>query len=371
MPALNDILTQKLQILEAKHQKRALTPSFRHDGVYVTRGDKKLLSFSCNDYLGLSQHPRVIAAAAAALKKYGSGAGASRLVTGDSPLYDELESLLSRHKETEAAVVFGSGYLANIGAIPALVGKNDLILADKLSHACIIDGARLSGATMLRFAHNNTAHCRMLLENNRAEYQNCLIVTEEIFSMDGDPAPLSELAGLTREYDAWLMTDGAHSLTCQKTEADIKMGTLSKAFGSYGGYICGSRTLVEYLKNAARSLIFSTGLPPASLAAAIEALKIINEEPGLAAKSLDNARLFTNILGLPPAQSSIVPLILEENDKALAASALLAEKGFLVSAIRPPTVPENTARLRFTFSALHTREQVEKLCSVINEQGWV
>lgn len=374
MPALDEILTQKLQILEAKQQKRVLIPSVRHDGAYISRGGKDFISFSCNDYLGLSYHPKVIAAASEALQKYGAGAGASRLVTGECQLYGELESLLAKYNGAESACVFGSGYLANIGTIPALVGKNDLILADKLSHACIIDAAKLSGATMLRFAHNNSAHLRMLLEANRAEYQNCLIVTETVFSMDGDTAPLVELAELAKEFAAWLMTDSAHYFlptTSHKQPATIKMGTLSKAAGSYGGYVCGSNTLIEYLKNAARSVVFSTGLPPASLAASIEALKIMRSEPERLQKPLENAKLFTSILGIPEAGSAIVPLILGENDKAVTASALLAENGFLVAAIRPPTVPENTARLRFTFSALHMKEQIEKLCSIIKKQGWV
>ncbi len=371
MSSLNDILAQKLRILEAKDQARITIPGFRHDGVYITRADQNLVSFSCNDYLGLSSHPRVIAAAAEALQKYGSGAGASRLVTGECPLYGELEALLAAMHKTEASCVFGSGYLANIGIIPAVVGKNDLVIADKLAHACIIDGAKLSGATMLRFAHNNTAHLRMLLESNRGEYQNCLIITETIFSMDGDTAPLAELSSLAQEYDAWLMTDSAHEFNFAANNANIKIGTLSKAAGSYGGYVCGSKTLIDYLKNAARSLVFSTGLPPATLASSIEALKIMREEPGLVQKPLNNAKLFTRILGLPEAQSAIVPLLLETNDRAVAASVLLAENGFLVTAIRPPTVPENTARLRFTFSALHTANNIEELCNIIKSNGLV
>lgn len=372
MTALDEILIQKLQILEIKQQKRVLIPSFRHDSVHITRDGREYVSFSCNDYLGLSQHKRVIAAAAEALHKYGAGAGASRLVTGDCPLYSELETLLAKRNDTQSACVFGSGYLTNIGTIPALVGKNDLIIADKLAHACIIDAARLSGATLLRFAHNNHQHCRMLLEANRSEYQNCLIVTESVFSMDGDVAPLTELSELALEHKAWLMTDNAHGLSNNHVDTAsvaIKMGTLSKAFGSYGGYICGSSTLIEYLKNAARSLVFSTALPPASLVASIEALKIMNEEPDFCQKPLENARLFSRILELPEAQSAIVPLILGENEKAVSASKILAERGFLVSAIRPPTVPENTARLRFTFSALHERENIESVCAVIKEHG--
>ncbi len=374
MLMLDDILIQKLQILEAKKQKRITIPNFRYDGIHIKRDGKDLISFSCNDYLGLSSNQQVIEAAVNATRKYGVGAGASRLVTGECLLYRELEELLAIYNGTQAACVFGSGYLANIGTIPALVGKNDLIIADKLSHACIIDAAKLSGANILRFAHNNTAHLRMLLEANRSEYQNCLIITETVFSMDGDVAPLTDMAAIAKEYNAWLMTDGAHSIAefnSNHSLPDIKMGTLSKAYGSYGGYVCGSNALIEYLKNAARSMIFSTALSPASLAASIEALKIMKNEPERCNKPLENARLFTMILELPEAQSAIVPLVLGENDKAVSASSVLAENGFLVAAIRPPTVPENTARLRFTFSALHKNEHIENLCSVIKKQGWI
>lgn len=371
MPILDEILTQKLQILEAKAKKRSIIPSVREDGVFVLRGKNRLVSFSCNDYLGLSFRPEVIEAAVKATQKYGSGAGASRLITGSNPLYEELETLLAKYKKTEAAVVFGSGYLANIGTIPALVGKNDLIIADKFSHACIIDAANISGATLLRFAHNNINHCRMLLEENRKDYQNCLIVTEEVFSMDGDLAPLHELEDLAKENGAWLMTDGAHSILSINNNATVKMGTLSKAFAAYGGYICGSNILIEYLKNSARSLIFSTGLPPAVIAAATAAVRILLDEPEIAGKAMENARMFTTILNLPEAQSQIIPLVLQENDKVISASSILAENGFLVSAIRPPTVPENTARLRFTFSSLHTEKQIEELCNIIKKQGLV
>ncbi len=372
MSALDEILLQKLQILEKKGQKRVPIESVRHNGIYISRAGKEMVSFSCNDYLGLSQDKRVVAAASQALHKYGSGAGASRLVSGESPLYAELEELLAIHHKTEAACVFGSGYLANIGTINAIVGKNDLIIADKFSHACIIDAAKVSGATLLRFAHNNIEHCRILLEANREEYQSCLIVTESIFSMDGDIAPLIELSELAKEYDAWFMTDSAHDFgIIKQNKADIKMGTLSKAAGSYGGYVCGSKTLIEYLKTAARSLIFSTALPPATLSASIEALKIMTAEPELYKKTMANAQLFTSNLNLPAAQSAIVPLITGENEKAVAASAMLAENGFFVAAIRPPTVPENTARMRFSFSALHNEFHIEKLCALIKKQGLI
>jgi len=396
MPALDDILAQKLSVLEAKRQKRQLRETSRLSGVKVRREGRELVSFSCNDYLGLTHHPAVIAAAKEALETYGAGAGASRLVTGNHPLYDELEAALAAYKHTSAACIFGSGYLANIGAIPALVGASDLILADKFIHACMYDAARLSGATVMRFAHNNLAHCRMLLEANRGEHHHCLIVTETVFSMDGDRAPLAALKTLAKEFDGWLMVDDAHDFSSPirgeagreaqlgkpeqvsplpnpppNGEGIIEMGTLSKAVGSYGGYICGSETLIDYLKTAARSLIYSTALPPSAVAASIAALRIMVEEPDLVEKPLRHARLFTSLLGMKEAESAIVPVILRDNDKALAASALLEERGFLVAAIRPPTVPEHTARLRFAFSALHEAAQIEAVAAIIKEEGWL
>lgn len=373
MPVLDEILQQKLQVLEAKHLKRAVRSTQHVEGVRVARDGCELISFSDNDYLGLSHHPEVIEAAKKALEKYGAGAGASRLVTGNYPLYDELEEALAAYKGTEAACVFGSGYLANLGAIPALMGKSDVIIADRLVHACMIDAAKLSGATFLRFVHNNMEHCRLMIEEARGDHGACLILTETVFSMDGDRAPLAALKAYAKKYDAWLMTDDAHGLGIipPQPPADIQMGTLSKAAGSYGGYVCGSKSLIDYIKTSARSLIYSTALPPATVAASIAALKIIDSDKELVQKPLENARYFTTFLGLKEAESAIVPVILKDNDKTLKASTFLEEKGFLVTAIRPPTVPENTARLRFAFSALHTQKDIEAVAKIIKEQGWL
>lgn len=373
MPALNDIVQQKLSALTAKHLERKLRETRLVEGVHVRRNGRELISFSSNDYLGLSQHPAVKAAAVAAIEQYGTGAGASRLVTGNHPLYAELEAALAAYKGLESCLIFGSGYLANTGIIPALVGTGDLIIADKWVHACMLDGARLSGATILRFAHNNLDHCCMLLAAHRQEHQHCLLLTETVFSMDGDRPPITALHHLAQEYDAWLMTDDAHGLGVlpqHTSPPEIQMGTLSKGVGSYGGYVCGSSALIDYLTSTARSLIFSTGLPPAEIASAIAALQIMASDTAFVAKPLAHARLFTSLLGLETAQSAIVPLILGDNERALAASAYLEEQGFLVPAIRPPTVPPNSARLRFAFSALHEPQQIEKLAALIKEQGW-
>ncbi len=372
MPALDSILQQKLSLLESKHLRREAKESARTSGNRVMRDGKQLISFSCNDYLGLSHHSDVLASAHQAIDRYGAGAAASRLVTGNLPLYTQLEAALATYKGTGAACVFGSGYLANLGTIPALVGAGDLIIADKLVHACMIDAARLSGATVMRFAHNNMDHCQLLLANNRADYQHCLILTETIFSMDGDRAPIGMLKRLSREHDAWLMVDDAHGTGILKTDPDgidIFMGTMSKALGAYGGYVCGSQVLVDYIKTAARSLVFSTALPPSVLASSITALNIVQNDYSLGEAALNKAHYFSRLLGLPPAQSTIFPVIVGENERALAISQTLEANGYLVTAIRPPTVPENTARLRFAFNTQHTNPQIEAVVAILKQEG--
>ncbi len=357
----------KLAELEGKHLRRRLADTARLGPNTAVRDGKELVSFCCNDYLNLSHRPGVRQAEIAAIETYGAGAGASRLVTGNHPLYAELEARLARHKGTEAACVFGSGYLANIGIIPALMGSDDLIVLDELSHACMHAGTRLSGATAFTFRHNDTDDCRAILAANRAKNPKCLILTERVFSMDGDVAPLADLAALAREFDAWLMTDDAHGFGVLDAHHDdgidvlLKMGTLSKAVGAYGGYVCAARPVVELIRNRARSFIYTTGLPPSVIAAAIAALDVMETEPGLVGAPLRKARQFTSLLGLPEAQSCIVPVILGEAEKALAASEALKEAGFLVIAIRPPTVPAGTARLRFTFAADHRDEDIRRL----------
>lgn len=371
MPTLDDVASKKLQELTSQGRKRALRDTLRLPNAIIKREGKTLISFTCNDYLGLSHHPAVIKASEEVTKQYGAGAGASRLVTGNHPLYASLEQRIATWKGTEAALVFGSGYLANIGIIPALVGKDDLILADKLVHACLIDGARLSGAKLLRFKHNDVADCARLLASHHAHHRHVLIVTDEVFSMDGDIAPLTELKALAQEFDAWLMSDSAHALSPHQVKADIQMGTLSKTLGSYGGYVAGSKVLIDYITSTARSFIFTTGLPPATIAAADAALKIVMADKTLTLQPLAKARLFTHTLGLPDAESPIVPLILGDEEKAIAASLALEKAGFAVAAIRPPTVPEGTSRLRFTFSALHRDEDIKKLAACIKKLGLI
>jgi 8-amino-7-oxononanoate synthase len=370
---LDDFARQRLEALENLTLRRTLAETDRTGPAVVTRGGKRLVSFSCNDYLDLSHHPVVKRAAREAIDRYGAGAGASRLVTGNHPLYAPLEERLARLKGTETACVFGSGYLANLGIIPALMSGRDLIVMDELCHACMHAGAKLAGSTVAVFAHNDVAAAREILAAKRKNHSHCLILTETVFSMDGDRAPLAALTELAADFDAWLMTDDAHGLGVVKSDpkarVPLQMGTLSKAAGAYGGYLCASRPVVDLVRNRARSFIYTTGLPPAAAAAAIAALDLMVEEPGLIDRPVAKARRFTARLNLASAESAIVPLIIGDERKALEASRALEERGFLVTAIRPPTVPRGTARLRFTFSAGHEDTDIDRLATAIRELG--
>src|ERR1700688_1537671 len=375
MRSLDEFACGKLAALERARLRRTPVVTVR-DGIFAERGGRRLLSFSCNDYLNLSRHPAIIKAAVEAAQNYGVGAGASRLVTGNHPLYDELESRLARLKGTEAACVFGSGYLANVGIIPALAGSGDLILLDELSHACIHAGAKLSGAKVQHYRHGDVAHAEALLAEHRGRHAHVLVATDGVFSMDGDLAPLEELSALAQRHDAWLLADDAHGLGVVAhgrgssfanggADVPLQMGTLSKAVGVYGGYLCASRAVVDLMRTRARPFIYSTVLPPPVVAAAIAALDLIERDRALTEEPLRKARLFTRALNLPEAQSAIVPVIVGEAEAALAASEMLEGEGFLVVAIRPPTVPPGTARLRFAFTALHPEAEIERLAGIV------
>jgi 8-amino-7-oxononanoate synthase len=377
MRSLDEFAKAKLAELERDSLRRELVETIRVTGIWTLRNGRRLLSFCCNDYLNLTHHPAVVEAATEALRIYGVGAGASRLVTGNHPLFAELEQRLARLKETQAACVFGSGYLANLGIIPALVGSEDLVLIDELAHACLWGGARLSRATVIPYRHADVGHVEVLLAELRRRYQRALIATDGVFSMDGDVAPLHALAALAHHHDAWLLSDDAHGLgvvgagrgsnfvQAKKADVPLQMGTLSKALGGYGGYICASNPVVSLLRNRARTFVYSTGLPPAIVAAAIAALDVIEQEPDYAALPLAKAKAFARSACLPEPESPIVPVVLGEAEAALAASALLQESGFLVAAIRPPTVPVGTSRLRLTFTAQHPDDEIERLAKIV------
>lgn len=365
---MNEFAEHKLAALKRRNLLRTMAETERLGPVEVLRDGKRLISFSCNDYLNLSRHPDIKAAAIAATEKYGAGSGASRLVTGNHPLYAVLEEKLAALKGTEAACVFGSGYLANTGIIPALIGAGDMVCADELSHACIFAGASLTSGAVHVFRHNDAGHLGEILKAHRANHPRALIVTDRVFSMDGDLAPLTELIHMAEKFDAWLMTDDAHGIGVLgggEERAPLQMGTLSKAIGAYGGYLCASAPVIDLIRTRCRTLIYSTALPPGTVAAAIAALDLIRDDPDYAALPLAKAKAFTRMLGLAEAESAIVPIVLGDTGRALEAARLLQDEGFLVIAIRPPTVADGAARLRVTFSAAHGDADIERLAGII------
>ncbi|WP_041373527.1 8-amino-7-oxononanoate synthase [Phenylobacterium zucineum] len=380
MDSLAAFATDKLAALESQSLRRRLRPTRRTDGVCVERGGRRLVSFSCNDYLGLSHHPAVKAAAAAAIESEGLGAGASRLVTGDNPLLATLERRLAALKGAEAACVFGSGYLANLGIIPTFMGAGDIVLVDELAHACIWGGARLSGAQVISFRHNDVDDLTGKLAAARGSARRALVATDGVFSMDGDIAPLDDISRTAQAWDAWLLVDDAHGLGVvgggvgvgalfPSARIDLSMGTLSKALGAYGAYVCAAQPVIDLIKSRTRTVVYTTALPPAVAAGALAALDIIITEPKRVAAPRLRARRLTRSLGLPTAESAIVPIVLGDAETALAAAADLERQGLLAVAIRPPTVPANTARLRIACSALHTESQIDDLAAAL--QPWM
>jgi 8-amino-7-oxononanoate synthase len=379
--SLDRFAQSKLDGLAARGLRRTILESHRTDAVHLHRNGRDLVSFCCNDYLGLTHHPAVKAAAVSAVGEFGAGSGASRLITGNHPLYSRLEARLASFKQTESACVFGSGYMANTGIIPALTRRGDLVIMDELGHASMHMGARASRAEIATFRHNDVNNLSQILATARNRYAHCLVVTEGVFSMDGDRAPLDTIAETVRTHDAWLMVDDAHGFGVlgggrgsafefnPVPDIALQMGTLSKAAGVYGAFLCASTPVIELIKNRARSLVYTTGLPPSVVAAAIAALDIIETDKLRVAKPLDHARTFCTNVGLPMAESPIVPIIVGTESAALDASAALEEAGFLITAIRPPTVAAGTSRLRFTFSAEHTAEQVAQLAAAVRKLG--
>ena len=372
-----EFLQQKLDDLEKRSLRRRLRVSDAPTGPVVDFDGKKRHNLASNDYLGLAEHPEVIEAAIRATREYGASSGASRLVTGTQRPHARLEEKLAAFKGTEAALVFGSGYASSVGALQALATKDDVILLDKLSHACLVDGARLSGATLRPFHHNDTEHLEHHLKWAREKHPQAriFIATESVFSMDGDLAPLRKIVALKDKYGAVLMLDEAHAVGVLgrggrglaeelglTNQIEVKMGTLGKALGSSGGYIAGSRVLIDYLLNTARSFIFSTAPPASTAAAASAALDLCGGAEGdkRRAKLRQLAALFDPV---PPA--AIHPLILGSEDDALRASEQLAQLGFHVPAIRPPTVPKGTSRLRVSLSAAHDPETVRTLAAAL------
>ena len=336
----------------------------------VVRDGHRLLLFASNNYLGLANDPRVVDAATDAARRWGVGAGSARLITGATHLHDELEDAIASFKHTAAALIFSSGYLANLGTISALAGAEDAIFSDELNHASIIDGARLSRAQVHVYRHADPQHLADLLRTSTARRK--LVVTDGVFSMDGDLAPLPSLVQVCGSSDAILMVDEAHATGVVgpggrgavahfrlEGRVPVVMGTLSKSFGSAGGYIAGSRELVAFLRNRARAFIFDTAIPAPVAAAALRALEILSASPELALRVRSNAMRLAQGLGLARPDAAIVPIVVGASEDALRLSEALLRQGILVPAIRPPTVPTGTARLRTTVMATHTHEHID------------
>lgn len=381
-----DFLGRELREIEARGLLRRPKLVSGPIGPRVTIEGREVLLLCSNDYLGLASHPEVKRAAAEAVNSYGTGARASRLVCGALPVHAELEAALAELKETEAAVVFGSGYLANIGAISAVMGGGGVIFSDELNHASIIDGCRLSRASVRVYPHRNMSALKTMLSGNEIDGKK-LIVTDGVFSMDGDIAPLAELAQIASEFDCCLMVDDAHatgvlgpggkgtaSHFCVGAGLDIQMGTLSKALGSYGAFVAGSRDLIDFLLNSARSLIFTTALPPPSAAAALEALKIIAREPERRERLWSNASLLKRELqsaGLEvgATETVIIPVMVGEPKECVTMAETLLDEGVFARAIRPPSVPEGSSRLRVVPSAEHTKADLDEAVGAFVRAG--
>jgi len=371
-------LTQELAALAARSLRRRLRVVEEVlPGGKVRVAGQVLLNLSSNDYLGLARDPRIISAAQAAAARWGAGAGASRLVVGHLALHEAVEAKLADFKGLEAAVIFPTGYMANVGTISALVGPGDVIFSDRLNHASIYDGIKLSGAGLQRFPHRDLNRLEQLLRQAGSARRR-LIVTDSVFSVDGDLAPLADLVSLKERHGAWLMIDEAHATGVLGANGaglaealgltrrvDIHMGTFSKALGSQGGYVAGERRLVDYLHNRARSFIYSTALAPPVLGAIDQALAIVAQEPArrrFLRRESQNLRQGLQSAGLDilGSETQIVPVLVGENDRTLEFAARLMGRGLMAVALRPPTVPPGRARVRFSLSAAHDREDLQR-----------
>ncbi len=338
---------------------------------------KEFVDFCSNDYLGFADDPITKNAANIAVEKWGTGAAASRLISGDLSITRKLERKIAEYKQTETALVFPTGYMANLGVITALLTIDDTVILDRLAHASLVDGARLSGAKLKVFPHNDVEKLDAILSKIISGQK--LVLTESVFSMDGDKAPLVELVNCCKKYNAMLLVDEAHALGvygngrgCVAEEnladdVDVVIGTLSKAIGCQGGFAAGKTSLIEFLVNSARSFIYTTGINPASVGAAFAVLDEISLNDSRVKKLWDNVNyLREKIKSLPLiGEGPICPVITGTSDSALALSKHLFDNGFLVPAIRPPTVPKNTARVRITISSAHTKEQIDRLAEVL------
>ena len=370
----------QLEAKEKEQNKRSIKVYEPIDAVRVKRNNREFLMMASNNYLGLTHDLRVQQAAKYAVEQYGTGSGGARLTSGTFPLFNELELGIADFKHTEQALVFNTGYMANVGTITALMNKNSIIISDELNHASIIDGCRLSGARIERYNHKDIEHAEHILKNYKSSHK--MIITDGVFSMDGDIAPLDRLYELSKEYNALLMVDDAHATgvigngrgTAHHfglTDVDVQLGTLSKALGSVGGYVAGRKELIEYLVNYSRSFIFSTALSPADIGAALEALTIVKNEPLVVEQLNENTAYMANKLqsmGIEcDDETPIFPIIVGDNERALSLAYELELRGIIITAIRPPTVPVGESRLRMTVTAAHSQEQLDYVANTLRD----
>ena len=370
----------QLEAKEKEQNKRSIKVYEPIDAVRVKRNNREFIMMASNNYLGLTHDLRVQLAAKYAVEQYGTGSGGARLTSGTFPLFNELELGIADFKHTEQALVFNTGYMANVGTITALMNKNSIIISDELNHASIIDGCRLSGARIERYNHKDIEHAEHILKNYKSSHK--MIITDGVFSMDGDIAPLDRLYELSKEYNALLMVDDAHATgvigngrgTAHHfglTDVDVQLGTLSKALGSVGGYVAGRKELIEYLVNYSRSFIFSTALSPADIGAALEALTIVKNEPLVVEQLNENTAYMANKLQLMGIEcddeTPIFPIIVGDNERALSLAYELELRGIIITAIRPPTVPVGESRLRMTVTAAHSQEQLDYVANTLRD----
>jgi len=371
-------LHEEIHFLEEQGLRRRLRVVDYLGGMRASVNHKDCVLFCTNNYLGLADHPKVLERSQKALLRFGAGAQASRLVSGHFPVHMQLEEITALFKGAETCLAFPTGYMANLAVISVMVGEGDVILCDRLNHASLIDACRMSKAKLLIYEHLNLEDLRKQLEKT-GKYHRRLIVTDALFSMDGDLVPLLKVTNLAHEFDALVMVDDAHGTGVLgpggqgithhfplKYFPTVVMGTYSKALGSMGGFVCGPKLFIEVLLNKARTFIYTTGLPPAVCGASLGALEVLQQEPQRVEKLWDNAKKIRDglrLLGfdIPRGAGPIMPIIVGENDETVKMSEKLLEKGILVVAIRPPTVPKGTARLRLSVSAAHTDEDIEKL----------
>lgn len=364
-------LESELLELEARSMRRQLRVASQSEGKTLTLDDKAVLNFSSNNYLGLARHPQVVEAAKQVLDHWGTGATSSRLISGSSIIHQDLESALAAFAGKEAALLFPTGYQANLGVVTSLVGEGDAVILDRLCHASLVDAAKLSGARLFVYPHRDVAGARAALERTSA-YRRRLILTESLFSMDGDFAPIEELATLAREHNAMLLVDEAHAIGVWDLSkvADIVVGTLSKALGSQGGFVAGSRALIDTLINRARAFIFTTGLSPVCVAAGFAALSLVQDDPArrLKVQKLSNKlREGLRIQGWDTlgSESQIIPILLGTPEEALRVARILLDAGIYAPAIRPPTVHAGECRIRFSVNTDLEESDVEQVLNTL------